>query len=228
MDGPDVPPVQARRFLGLLRASGIQPDCDDNPDQTAAGCAPVAQGAKTPSIWSPLPSFTDVKADRQLGDIQDLANFYTAAAQGTLPAVSWIAPSFADSDHPPAYLPPASRRHRPGQRDQRGPDWPSTAIFVAWDDWGGFYDHVVPPAVDQNGYGLRVPALLISPYARQGFIDHQPLSFDSFAKFIEDDFLGDARLDPATDGRPDPRPDVREEAKALGDLISDFDWHHAA
>src|SRR5207248_10265146 len=70
-----------------------------------------------------------------------------------------------------------------------------------------FYDHVVPPHVDRNGYGLRVPALVISPYAKRGFVDHQVLSFDAYAKFIEDDFLGGARLDPATDGRPDPRPD---------------------
>ena len=106
----------------------------------------------------------------------------------------------------------------------RGPDWDSTAIFLAWDDWGGFYDHVVPPLVDQNGYGLRVPALVISPYARQGYIDHQILSFDAYNKFIEDDFLGGARLDPATDGRPDPRPDVREDDKILGNLLADFDF----
>jgi phospholipase C len=92
----------------------------------------------------------------------------------------------------------------------RGKDWKSTAIFLAWDDWGGFYDHVTPPSVDRLGYGLRVPGLVISPYARRGYIDHQTLSFDAYAKFIEDDFLGGQRLDPATDGRPDPRPDVRE------------------
>jgi phospholipase C len=205
--------------------SGIQPDCDDNPDQTAAGCAPVAQGAGTPSIWNPLPSFTDVKEDGQLGDIKNLSSFYTAAEQGTLPAVSWIAPTQANSDHPPANL-------ATGQAYitnlintiMKGPDWNSTAIFLTWDDWGGFYDHVVPPMVDQNGYGLRVPALVISPYARQGYIDHQILSFDAYNKFIEDDFLGGSRLDPATDGRPDPRPDVREDAKVLGNLLSDFDF----
>ena len=88
----------------------------------------------------------------------------------------------------------------------KSPDWNSTAIFLTWDDWGGFYDHVVPPAVDQNGYGLRVPGLVISPYARRGYIDHQTLSSDAYLKFIEDDFLGGARLNPTTDGRPDPRP----------------------
>ena len=106
----------------------------------------------------------------------------------------------------------------------QGPDWDSTAIFVSWDDWGGFYDHVVPPAVDANGYGLRVPGLVISPYARRGFIDHQTLSHDAYVKFIEDDFLNGARIDPKTDGRPDPRPDVRERAPQLGDLRRDFDF----
>ena len=107
----------------------------------------------------------------------------------------------------------------------RGPDWPSTAIFLAWDDWGGFYDHVRPPRVDRNGYGLRVPGLVISPYARRGYVDHQVLSFDAYAKFIEDDFLGGSRLDPKTDGRPDPRSSVRENAPVLGNLARDFDFN---
>ncbi len=106
----------------------------------------------------------------------------------------------------------------------QGPDWNSTAIFLSWDDWGGFYDHVVPPTVDQNGYGLRVPGIVISPYAKQGYIDHQVLSFDAYLKFIEDDFLASQRLDPATDGRPDPRPDVRENVPVLGNLVNDFDF----
>jgi phospholipase C len=106
----------------------------------------------------------------------------------------------------------------------QGPEWDSTAIFLSWDDWGGFYDHVKPPVVDQNGYGLRVPGLVISPYARQGYIDHQTLSFDAYVKFIEDDFLAGQRLDPKTDGRPDPRPGVRENASQLGNLINDFDF----
>src|SRR6202165_1562877 len=109
-----------------------------------------------------------------------------------------------------------------------GPNWSSSAIFLAWDDWGGFYDHVVPPRVDENGYGLRVPGLVISPFARQGFIDHQTLSFDAYVKFIEDDFLGGQRIDPTTDGRPDPRPDVREDVAVLGDLSLAFDFTQPA
>jgi phospholipase C len=71
---------------------------------------------------------------------------------------------------------------------------------------------------------LRVPALVISPYARRGYVDHQVLSFDAYAKFIEDDFLGGSRLDPKTDGRPDPRTSVRENAPVLGNLVRDFDF----
>jgi len=61
---------------------------------------------------------------------------------------------------------------------------------------------VKPPAVDVNGYGFRVPGIVISPYARRGYIDHQRLSFDAFVKFIEDDFVGGRRLNPKTDGKP--------------------------
>jgi len=84
---------------------------------------------------------------------------------------------------------------------------------------------VAPPQVDVNGYGLRVPGLVISPYAKRGYIDHQVLSFDAYAKFIEDDFLSSARLDPKTDGRPDPRPTVRENVPLLGNLVSDFNFN---
>jgi hypothetical protein len=84
---------------------------------------------------------------------------------------------------------------------------------------------VVPPTVDQNGYGLRVPGIVISPYAKRPYIDRQTLSFDAYDKFIEDDFLGGQRLDPVTDGRPDPRPNVRKEEAILGNLVNDFNFN---
>jgi phospholipase C len=202
---------------------GTEPDCEDDSAMT---CAPVQQGAKTPGIWNPLPHFTDVQQDGQLGNIQTLSNFFTAAAAGTLPAVSWIDPNGTVSEHPPALV-STGQTYVTGLINaiMRSPDWDSTAIFLSWDDWGGFYDHVVPPVVDQNGYGLRVPGIVISPYAKRGYIDHQILSHDAYDKFIEDDFLGSQRLDPATDGRPDPRPDVRESSPILGNLVSDFDFN---
>jgi len=142
--------------------------------------------------------------------------------------VSWVVPSGDVSEHPDA---PISY----GQSYvtslinavMRSPDWRSSAIFLSWDDWGGFYDHVAPPVVDENGYGLRVPGIVISPYAKAGYIDHQTLSFDAYDKFIEDDFLQGQRLDPKTDGRSDPRPDVRENERILGNLLSDFDFNQA-
>jgi phospholipase C len=83
---------------------------------------------------------------------------------------------------------------------------------------------VVPPHVDRLGYGIRVPAMVISPYAKRGFIDHQRLSYDAYLKFIEDDFMAGARLNPSTDGRRDRRPDVRESAAKLGNLAKDFNF----
>jgi phospholipase C len=202
-------------------ANGSQPDCSDNQ----MFCKESPQSAATPSIWNPLPRFDDVKQDHQLGNIQRLRNFYSAARTGRLPAVSWVTPSQVLSEHPPALV-TAGQTYvtRLINSIMQGPDWRSTAIFLAWDDWGGFYDNVKPPRVDGNGYGIRVPALVISAYARKGFIDHQVLSSDAYLKFIEDDFLHRRRIDPRTDGRPDSRPDVRENVRILGNIARDFDF----
>jgi phospholipase C len=202
-------------------AKGTQPDCADG----ATVCPPVPQDATTPGIWNPLPGFTTVRHDHQLGNIVPVEDFYRAARQGSLPSVSWVMPAHKVSDHPPALI-TAGQAYITGLINavMRSPDWHSTAIFLTWDDWGGFYDHVKPPVVDDQGYGLRVPGLVISPYAKRGFIDHQTLSFDAYLKFIEDDFLHGQRINPHTDGRPDPRPDVRENARVLGNLANDFDF----
>ena len=207
---------------GYYVVPGSEPDCSDD---ASLSCAPVKQNSKTPGIWNPLPYFDTVKNDGQLGNIQAVDNFYAAAKAGTLPAVSWVVPSGEVSEHPPGPVSfGESYVTSLVNAVMSGPDWSSTAIFVTWDDWGGFYDHVAPPSVDVNGYGLRVPGLVISPYARRGFVDHQTLSFDAYDKFIEDVFLNGARIDPASDGRPDPRPDVRETASILGNLAADFDF----
>ncbi len=190
------------------------------------------QGVKTKknpngvwNFWNELPGFVDVRADHQLGNIRTLRSFTNAAKAGTLPAVSWIQPDARDSEHAPAKISTGMAfTTRVINSVMRSPDWDSSAIFLAWDDWGGFYDNVVPPKADALGYGIRVPALVISPYARKGFVDHQTLSFDAYLKFIEDDFLQGARINPVTDGRPDSRPDVRENSPLLGDLARDFNF----
>jgi phospholipase C len=206
---------------GYYIEQGSEPDCENDE----ATCRLRPQSASTPGIWNPLPFFVDVNQSGDTIRVQDSSAFFDAARTGKLPSVSWVVPSQRHSEHPPASV-------HAGQgwvtqlvnSVMSGPDWNSTAIFLSWDDWGGFYDHVTPPMVDRNGYGIRVPGLLISPYARHGFIDHQVLSHDAYLAFIEDLFLHGDRLDPRTDGRPDPRPTVRETAPMLGNLLREFDF----
>ena len=175
---------------------------------------------------NPLPGFVDVVQSNDYSHFKTHERFMEQARAGTLPSVSWIVPGNRASEHPGSGAP-----IRDGQAYvtrlvnsvMKGPDWRSSAIFLTWDDWGGFYDHVQPPVVDQNGYGLRVPSLVISPWVRRG-VDHHIYSFDAYLRFLEDLFLGGQRLDPKTDGRPDPRPTVREDLSILSDLRSAFDF----
>ncbi len=182
-------------------------------------------------VFTPIAGFTSFWNGERDGihdNLVSVQRYLASAADGSLPDVGWIMPSSGVSDHPAS---PSTIRTSMAYVTElinaamRGPDWDSTAIFLTWDDWGGFYDHVEPRRIDRNGYGLRVPGLVISPYAKPGFIDHAALSFDSYLKLIEDRFLGGQRLDPATDGRPDSRPTVREPK--AGDLWNAFDFTQA-
>jgi phospholipase C len=147
-------------------------------------------------IWVPLlniPRFVD--DPRLSSHIVDLSQYYRDLDQGTLPAVSFIAPS-GPSEHPPSSV-------RSGQAFvrtlinglARSSAWKDSAFVLAYDDWGGWYDHVRPPQVDTHGYGFRVPGLLVSPYARRGYVDSTVLDFTSILKFIEDNW----RLAPLAD-----------------------------
>ena len=194
-----------------------------------APCDPEGVWGTTPPGHNPLPGFSTVQAAGDLGHFPSHQTFIQQARAGTLPAVSWVAPGNLVSEHPANGSPISDGQAyvtRLVNAVMSGPDWASSAIFLTWDDWGGFYDHVVPPNVDRNGYGLRVPGLLISPWAIGG-IDGSTYSFDAYLKLIEDVFLGGARLDPRTDGRPDSRPSVREEKAILGDLLTEFDFTQA-
>jgi len=200
---------------------GLEPDCDGD----MVSCRQNPQTARTPGIWNPLPSFTDVKTDGELSNVKDTSAFFTDVTNGTLPSVVWLTPSNRYSEHPPGLL-STGQAYVAGivNAIARSKYWDSTAIFLSWDDWGGFYDHVPPPNANFFGYGPRVPGLVISAYARKGYVDHQTLSHDAYVKFIEDDFLDGQRIDPKTDGRPDPRKAVPENDPQLGDLRADFDF----
>jgi phospholipase C len=113
----------------------------------------------------------------------------TDVANGNLPAVSWVIPTAQASDHPqkntglgPSWV--ASVVNAIGNSSY----WGNTAIFVTWDDWGGWYDHVAPPIISSYEYGFRVPLIVVSPYAKAGFVSHQTHDFGSILKFIEETF----------------------------------------
>jgi phospholipase C len=139
------------------------------------------------NYWNPLdaknssyanPAYTqNIVARQQL--LSDIGN-------GTLPQVSWVIPSGGISDHPPANV-TLGMWWVTGVVDRvmQSQYWGSTAIFVLWDDYGGFFDTVAPPTVDGYGLSFRVPALIISPYARAGYLDHTVYDFESTLKFIE-------------------------------------------
>jgi phospholipase C len=209
-------------------ASGHEPDCEDG----AMTCDAGTQGYTKPGYWNVLPWFDDVKADNEVGNVVDTNDFYDDVKGGSLATISWLIPSAALSEHPPNLITRGQAYVTEIINDlMQSQYWDSTVIFLTWDDWGGFFDHVQPikvdptaSAVNQDGYGIRVPGMTISPWVRPGQIDKTVYSHDAYLRFIEDLFLDGARLDPANDGRPDNRPQVRETAPVLGDLLSEFDF----
>ncbi len=106
-----------------------------------------------------------------------------------LPPVTWITPRFEVSEHPEySFCHGENWTTKVINAIMKSPMWKNTAIFLTWDDYGGFYDHVPPPFVDDFGFGFRVPLLVISPYAKRGFIDHRLGEFSSVLRFIEDNW----------------------------------------
>jgi phospholipase C/spore coat protein U-like protein len=222
-------------------ASGTEPDCVDG-EMT---CEPQQQSGGLLSYWNPVPGFAWVANQGSAyltAHNPDVDQFLVDIKNGTLPQVSWVIPAANYSEHPIATITSGMEYVTSiVNAVMQSPYWQNTAIFISWDDWGGFYDHVVPPNVDKNntnmpiqGYGLRVPGLLVSAYAKPGYIDHSVLSFDSYATLIEDLFMNSARLDPVAMGQPDNRPDVRDELTSvtfpngttapIGKLINEFDF----
>ncbi len=140
-------------------------------------------------IWVPLLNLDRFLDNPKLAShIVDLSEYYTDLQNGTLPAVSYIVPSGA-SEHPPGSVQSGQKFVRGLiQELMRSTSWSSSAFMITYDDWGGWYDHVQPPQVDDYGYGFRVPGLLVSPYARKGYIDHTQYDFTSMLKFVENNW----------------------------------------
>ncbi len=148
--------------------------------------------------------------------ITDSNQFVSDVQSGNMASVSWITPPPGDpSDHPPNPL-QGSENFIATQINavMNSPYWSSTTIFVTWDEWGGFYDPVAPPMLDGDGLGLRVPLLVISPYAKAGYISHAQGEFSSFDKFIEENWSL-------------PNLGQRDALSQISDLMDFFDFSQA-
>jgi len=140
-------------------------------------------------VWVPLLNYDRYLDDPNLfSKIVNLNEYFEDLENGTLPAVSYMVPSGA-SEHPPGSIRAGERFVKTLiQALMRSDAWSSSVFMWTYDDWGGWYDHVPPPQVDKYGYGFRVPALMVSPYARRGYIDSTELDFTSPLKFIEENW----------------------------------------
>jgi phospholipase C len=140
--------------------------------------------------WNALNSISQIRNSSLWSTHVPLnTQFITDAQNGQLASVSWLITASPTSEHPPGSI-CASENWTVEQVNavMQGPEWNSTAIFITWDDFGGFYDHVPPPVNDEYGLGLRAPLLIISPYVRSGYISHTTYEFSSFLKFAEEKF----------------------------------------
>jgi phospholipase C len=147
-------------------------------------------------IWSAFDAIGHIRnSDLWSSRVAPFEQFATDAAAGNLPAVSWLIPDFGVSDHPSRQIPgsPPTISACEGENwtvqninaIMQGPNWPTTAIVLVWDDFGGFYDHVPPPTVDFYGLGIRVPAIVISPFVKEGTVSHTVYEPASILQFIE-------------------------------------------
>jgi phospholipase C len=137
-------------------------------------------------VWSALNGVKHIRrGPLWLEHVVPDTQFIKDAGNGDLPAVSWLV-SGKTSEHPP-YSVCKGENWTVEQLNalMQGPDWNKTVVFLTWDDFGGFYDHVPPPHVDSVGFGPRLPLLIISPYARKGYISHTTYEFSSFLAFVE-------------------------------------------
>lgn len=138
------------------------------------------------NYWNPLAAKAESYTAGVEPNVVNRSTFYTDAATGNLPNVSWIIPSLNQSDHPINSLAVGSAYVASViNAVQNSSEWGSTAVFVTWDEYGGYYDHVAPPQIDGHGLGFRVPLLVVSPYTPVGYISHVYSRFESVLHFME-------------------------------------------
>lgn len=143
------------------------------------------------SIWNAYDAINHIRnSSLWTTNVAPSTQFISDAASGQLPAVSWLVADFDESEHPVASTCNGENWSVEQINAVMGNQnlWNSTVIFLAWDDFGGFYDHVAPPISDQYGLGLRVPLVIISPYAKPTYISHTTYEFASILKFVEERF----------------------------------------
>lgn len=139
------------------------------------------------NLWNPLPGFKAIReSPAEMAHLVDVKDYFNDLQKGTLPAMSWVIPDYQDSEHPVA-LPVDGMWHVTKLINalMESPYWKDSVIFLTWDDYGGFYDHVPPPEIDAYGLGPRVPMIVISPYAKRGQVCHYTYEFCSVLKFVE-------------------------------------------
>jgi phospholipase C len=194
-----------------------------------------------PTIWNVLPLFSYFQAHpAQLTQhVKNTQSFVNDVQDGSLPAVSWIIPgSWTPPDYPATCKGVSPSEHPPARSDcgmdyvsylvnavMESAYWPSSAIVITWDDYGGFYDHVAPPQVDMYGEGFRVPTLVISPWAKHNFVDNTEYEFASLLRLAEVNFnlpvLGSRDVTAndmmnSFDFLQAPQPEVLETAGFIG------------
>jgi phospholipase C len=138
-------------------------------------------------IWSALDAIKGIRESSQwTTNVLPVNQFVANALSGTLANVVWVTPPQVDSDSPPANVCAGENwAVQMINAIMESPEWPSTAIFLTWSDYGGYYDHVAPPTVDSFGLSLRVPTLIISPYVKAGLVEHQQTEFSSLLASVE-------------------------------------------
>jgi phospholipase C len=183
----DTPACAAPRGrIAVLRpdgSTGTARPCFEIPSLpetlSARGISWKGYGVWALGLLGPVARRADLRAH-----VEDPEAFARDARAGTLPAVAWLVG--ARDEHPPRSV--CDGMHWTVEQVNAvmaGPDWPSSLIIVTWDDWGGWYDHVPPPRVDRFGLGFRVPALVLSPYARRGVVSHAVTEHASVPKTVE-------------------------------------------